>query len=182
MFTLAIVLGSVGALLILVGLIGGDFTFSGSVIPKVGRVSRVLSFTVGGCLVLSSLSIVALDLSISDQTSASRVATQPLPSSTSISDSSNSQSGSNDGTIGAYSSTDQEVVSLLSARSSFRGVPGAELVSISHSECGVLQRGGHGSDIVTIARNNRVTTDDALYSLGVSVAAYCPDYLSAASQ
>jgi hypothetical protein len=184
MFTLAIVLGSVGALLILVGLIGGDFTFSGSVIPKVGKVSRVLSFTVGGFLVLSALFIVILDSSISGQSPANPAqVTQPvLPSQPSISNSPYFQPGNNDVTPGAYTSTDQKVVSLLSTRSSFRGVSGAELVSISHAECGVLQRGGHGSDVVAIATNNGVSADDAGYSIGVAVAAYCPDYFSTASQ
>ncbi|HXT45392.1 MAG TPA: DUF732 domain-containing protein [Pseudonocardiaceae bacterium] len=182
MFTLAIVLGSVGALLILVGLIGGDFTFSGSAIPKVGKVSRVLSFTVGGFLVLSALSIVVLDSSNSNQTSANPAALQPLSHQSSISDSStNFRSADNEGTS-PYSPTDQNVVSLLSERPSFRQVPGADLVSISHAECGVLQRGGHGSDVVAIMTNNGASAADASYGLGVAVAAYCPDYLSAASQ
>lgn len=54
---LATIIGGVGAVLLLVGLVGGGFEFSGSVMPKVGRVSRVLSFATGGLLLLTALGL-----------------------------------------------------------------------------------------------------------------------------
>jgi len=50
-------------MLLLVGLIGGGFTFSGSVMPKVGKLSRILCFAVGGVLLLMSIGLVATDVS-----------------------------------------------------------------------------------------------------------------------
>jgi len=61
MGTLATILGAAGAMLVLVGLVGGGFTFSGSVMPKVGKLSRVLCFAIGGVLLLTSVSLVAAD-------------------------------------------------------------------------------------------------------------------------
>jgi hypothetical protein len=58
---LATIFGAAGAMLVLVGLIGGGFTFSGSIMPKVGGVSRLLCFGVGGLLLLLSLGIVVAD-------------------------------------------------------------------------------------------------------------------------
>jgi hypothetical protein len=62
MGTLATILGAAGAMLILVGLVGGGFTFSGSVMPKVGKLSRVLCFAIGGVLLLMSIGLVATDV------------------------------------------------------------------------------------------------------------------------
>lgn len=184
MFALAIVLGSVGALLILVGLIGGDFTFSGSVIPKVGRFARVLSFTVGGLLVLSALFVVLLDPSISgppSPTPASMTA-QNSPSTSVLPSSSYPQSSGADTSSDAYTEMDKQVVSLLRTRPWFQGVPGADLVALSHSECGVLQRGGQGSDVKSILMHEGASPADASYGLAVAVAAYCPEYSSVAVQ
>lgn len=50
MFTFATIVGGAGAVLILVGLVGGGITFSGTVIPPVGRIARVLCFAVGGVM------------------------------------------------------------------------------------------------------------------------------------
>jgi hypothetical protein len=62
MGTLATILGAAGAMLILVGLVGGGFTFSGSVMPKVGKLSRVLCFAIGGVMLLMSIGLVATDV------------------------------------------------------------------------------------------------------------------------
>jgi hypothetical protein len=57
MEALAVTLGSVGAVLLLAGLVGGGFEFSGWVMPKVGKFARLLSFGVGGTLVLAALGV-----------------------------------------------------------------------------------------------------------------------------
>jgi hypothetical protein len=64
MIAVALVFSSVGALLILVGMVGGNFTFSGAVIPKVGKVARVLSTATGGIFVAVGLVAVLLDPAI----------------------------------------------------------------------------------------------------------------------
>jgi hypothetical protein len=58
---LAVVLGSAGVILVLVGLIGGGFTFSGSVMPVVGKVARLGSFGVGGVLIFVAMIVMAVD-------------------------------------------------------------------------------------------------------------------------
>lgn len=58
MDTLATILGLGGVVLILVGLIGGGFTFSGTVMPAVGKVARVPCFAVGGVMVFLALAVV----------------------------------------------------------------------------------------------------------------------------
>lgn len=58
---LATIFGAAGAMLVLVGLIGGGFTFSGSIMPRVGGLSRVLCFGVGGVLLVLSLGIVVAE-------------------------------------------------------------------------------------------------------------------------
>ena len=50
--TLSVVLGGAGVILLLAGLLGGGFTFSGSVVPTVGSRARV------GCLVVGVLLLV----------------------------------------------------------------------------------------------------------------------------
>lgn len=50
MFTFATLVGGVGAVLILVGLVGGGISFSGTVIPPVGKIARVLCFAMGGVM------------------------------------------------------------------------------------------------------------------------------------
>jgi hypothetical protein len=52
---LAVLLASFGGILILVGLVGGGFTFSGSVMPRVGKVARVPCFIVGAVLLFSGV-------------------------------------------------------------------------------------------------------------------------------
>src|SRR5215218_4210541 len=61
MGTLATILGAAGAVLLLVGLVGGGFSFSGAVMPKDSKVSRVLCFAIGGVLLVTSLRLVATD-------------------------------------------------------------------------------------------------------------------------
>ncbi|WP_166616906.1 hypothetical protein [Kineococcus vitellinus] len=60
MVTIAGIIGTLGGVLLLVGLVGGDFQFSGSVMPKVGNTSRVLCFGVGGVLLLTALGLVLI--------------------------------------------------------------------------------------------------------------------------
>jgi hypothetical protein len=79
MGTLATILGAVGAVLLLVGLVGGGFTFSGSVMPKVGKVSRVLCFAIGGVLLVTSLGLVATDVT-TDRAAADEPPASPAPS------------------------------------------------------------------------------------------------------
>lgn len=59
MTELAVVIGGAGAMLILVGLIGGGFTFSGSVMPTVGRTARVSCFSVGGLMTVVAIGLAA---------------------------------------------------------------------------------------------------------------------------
>jgi hypothetical protein len=59
--TLAIILGAVGALLIMVGVLGGGFSISTTSVPKVGLLPRVVSFVVGGFLVVSAIGVGILD-------------------------------------------------------------------------------------------------------------------------
>jgi hypothetical protein len=54
---LAVVLGTVGALLILVGLVGGGFTLTGNEMPKVGKWVRVPCFFVGALLVILAVGL-----------------------------------------------------------------------------------------------------------------------------
>lgn len=58
MTTLAIFVGSAGVVAILVGLVGGEFSFSGTVMPTVGKTARVGCFVMGG--VLLALGIILL--------------------------------------------------------------------------------------------------------------------------
>jgi hypothetical protein len=57
MTTLAILLATLGGILVLVGLVGGGFTFSGSVMPRVGKFARVPCFIVGAILLIAGISI-----------------------------------------------------------------------------------------------------------------------------
>lgn len=61
MVELALILGGAGVVMLLVGLVGGGFTFSGSVMPTVGKPMRVVCFAVGGLLTVAALSMAALD-------------------------------------------------------------------------------------------------------------------------
>lgn len=61
MDSLSVVLGLAGAVLILVGLIGGGFTFSGSVMPAVGKVARIPCLIVGGVLVFFAIGLAVND-------------------------------------------------------------------------------------------------------------------------
>jgi hypothetical protein len=62
MVTLAVVLGLAGAVLLLVGLVGGGFTFSGTVMPVVGKAVRFPCFLVGGVLVFASIVLAFAEL------------------------------------------------------------------------------------------------------------------------
>ncbi len=48
----AVVVGTAGVVFVLVGLVGGGFTFSGSVMPKVGKLARTFCSRVGGTTTL----------------------------------------------------------------------------------------------------------------------------------
>lgn len=61
MIQLALVVGAAGVMLLLVGLIGGGFTFSGSVMPTVGKLPRVLCFAFGGLLTLLAIGMASAD-------------------------------------------------------------------------------------------------------------------------
>jgi mannitol/fructose-specific phosphotransferase system IIA component len=77
---------------------------------------------------------------------------------------------------------DQQVVDALQQRPSFANVSAGDLIAITHAQCGALQRGATGSDVVSIATNNGVSYDDAVYALRVSIAAYCGDDAAQASR
>jgi hypothetical protein len=64
MDSLSVVLGLAGAILILVGLIGGGFTFSGSVMPAVGKVARIPCLIVGGILVFFAIGLAGIESGI----------------------------------------------------------------------------------------------------------------------
>lgn len=62
MVQLGIIIGFAGVLLIMAGLVGRGFRFSGSVLPPVGPAARVSCFVVGGVLLLLSLGLVFADV------------------------------------------------------------------------------------------------------------------------
>jgi hypothetical protein len=70
---LCAVLGLGGVLLLLVALVGGGFTFSGSVFPRIGKVARIPCFVVG-----ATLSFTAIALAVNTPT-ASEAAPPVLP-------------------------------------------------------------------------------------------------------
>jgi hypothetical protein len=74
--TSATVIGSVGGVLLLVGLVAGGFEFSGSVMPRAGRIARILCFAVGGTLLLIA---VGLSSSLWDYTTAFPASRRPCP-------------------------------------------------------------------------------------------------------
>jgi hypothetical protein len=55
--TTSAVLGLAGGLLILIGLVGGGFSFSGATIPAVGKVVRIPCFIIGSALVFSAIAL-----------------------------------------------------------------------------------------------------------------------------
>lgn len=63
MVTLSVVLGLAGALLVISALVGGGFTFSGSVMPTVGKAVRIPCFLVGAFLVLSAIGLATYEVS-----------------------------------------------------------------------------------------------------------------------
>lgn len=66
MDTLSAILGLAGVVLLLTGLLGGGFTFSGSVFPTVGKFVRVPCFVTGGLLVLLALGTAFAELEVVD--------------------------------------------------------------------------------------------------------------------
>ncbi|MBO3103500.1 hypothetical protein [Cellulomonas fengjieae] len=58
METLSFILGSGGVVLLLVALVGGGFTFSGSVFPRIGKVARVPCFVMGSAMLLVAIGLV----------------------------------------------------------------------------------------------------------------------------
>jgi hypothetical protein len=80
--TTSFVLALTGALLILVGLIGGGFSFSGSMMPVVGKVVRIPCFIVGVILIAYAIALAlyennAVNNNGSTQGPAGSVALQP---------------------------------------------------------------------------------------------------------
>jgi len=59
--TTSAVLGLVGGVLILVGLIGGGFSFSGTVMPTVGKAVRIPCFIVGSILVVYAIFLALVE-------------------------------------------------------------------------------------------------------------------------
>jgi hypothetical protein len=55
--TTSAVLGLVGGLLILIGLVGGGFSFSGTTMPTVSKVVRIPCFVIGGVLVFAAIAL-----------------------------------------------------------------------------------------------------------------------------
>src|SRR3954451_9255912 len=113
MLPLAVVFGSAGAMLILIGLVGGGFTFSGSVMPRVGGISRVLSFSVGGVLVVIALAITSFDLDVR-----SEIGPAPIAPATAAPPAEPSWETA----PSVAPSTDQQVIDLLTERPSFDGL------------------------------------------------------------
>lgn len=58
---LSVVIGLTGAVLLLIGLVGGGFTFSGSIFPKVGKVARVPCLLIGGLLIFVALGLASIE-------------------------------------------------------------------------------------------------------------------------
>lgn len=69
---LSAVIGFTGAILLLIGLVGGGFTFSGSIFPKVGKIARVPCLLVGGLLIFVALGLASIEAGL----------VQPDPAST----------------------------------------------------------------------------------------------------
>lgn len=59
--TLSVIVGRTGAVLVLVGLVGGGFSFSGTVMPTVGKTARVPCFVVGGVLIFLAMGLSAYE-------------------------------------------------------------------------------------------------------------------------
>jgi len=172
---LSIALGSVGAILILVGVVGGGFTFSGSVMPKVGGLARLLSFSAGGVLVVFALALVGLD------TPSASPGPAPDPPSVGGADSGASDGGGQTAPRIALTAVDQRVVTLLQARPSFQNYSGDQVVKIEHTVCQILDNGGRGRDIVQTMTDTGASEDDAIYALAVATTAYCPSYSNGTS-
>lgn len=79
MMTLAIILGPVGAVLLLVSLVGGGFSFSGWAMPKIGKVARIPCFVIGGTLVLLAISLAVADSSMHPEEQSAVTLPAPLP-------------------------------------------------------------------------------------------------------
>ena len=79
---LCAVLGLGGVLLLLVSLVGGGFTFSGSVFPRIGKVARIPCFVVGALLSVTSIALATSTATASGATPPAPpppVAPVPLP-------------------------------------------------------------------------------------------------------
>jgi Protein of unknown function (DUF732) len=156
MITLAVVLGSVGAMLMLVGLVGGGFSFSGSVMPKVGTIARTLSFSFGSVLVLSSLMVVAVDPSLGP-TKSEPIQTAPTAIVESV-------------------PAGYDVPGLLRSRPSFTDYSDQDLDGLARAMCSDLRAGSRGRDEVQVLVDHGISTDDAIYALAAATTAYCPAY------
>ena len=92
MTPLIVILGIVGAILILVGLVGGDFTLSGKFMPqvgmpKIGNWVRLPCFSVGAVLIVAAVGLGVvyspLQASASDVPSSTPTASAPATDTTS---------------------------------------------------------------------------------------------------
>jgi hypothetical protein len=61
MNTLATILGLGGVVLVLVGMVGGGFTFSGTVMPRVGKVARLPCIVVGLAMVFLAIGVAVYE-------------------------------------------------------------------------------------------------------------------------
>ena len=168
MFSLAIVLGSAGAILILAGLVGGACTSSGFIMPKLGTIARVLRFPLAGLIVLSAVSITLLDPSAQ-----ARASTSTQSSATAAVGGAAKAASA---TLSADQDTDLTVIALLRSRPSFQRQSNASLIDASKSACLLLAQGDRASDILATTTSAGISADDAVYFLAVAVEAYCPTY------
>lgn len=85
MGTVAVILGLAGVLLLLAGLIGGGFSFSGSVIPVVSGAARVPCFFIGGLLIAVSILMAVVEFTGPVESAAPVTEPSPVPVSASAS-------------------------------------------------------------------------------------------------
>ncbi|WP_410608295.1 hypothetical protein [Amycolatopsis sp. lyj-109] len=84
MGTVAVILGLAGVLLLLAGLIGGGFSFSGSVIPVVSGAARIPCFFIGGLLIAVSILMAVVEFTGPVESAASVAEPSPVSASTSV--------------------------------------------------------------------------------------------------
>ncbi|MGY1637210.1 hypothetical protein ACI78V_11215 [Geodermatophilus sp. SYSU D00742] len=82
MDSLAYLFGALGAVLILVAVVGGDFEFLGWRVPRVGRVARGVASLLGGLSLLTSLVLFVMEQEAARQHPPSARPSSPEPSPT----------------------------------------------------------------------------------------------------